>query len=239
MERQPNKTREDLEKDTDHRGSSFSYSTSLGIHADTDLPAQNDFLRRVSSGGISNTSSPQRRSINLSNGVNNTSILDEKVWSVQRQHSFSSSSLGSLHRGSNSHSRDLGDRVLKSISLSREFADQILGGVDSSMIAQVGDSGDRVTMDDKYDVSGSQRVSMDVNRAVEGGAVVLPDGAILLSNGSRSGSNHPKLTAPVVPVVGDMPSPSPTEVILDLTPNGPIRNLQHLSLKVSLLPVTL
>ncbi|KAG0481268.1 hypothetical protein HPP92_012126 [Vanilla planifolia] len=67
------------------------------------------------------------------------------------QDSLSISSTGSHQRHSYSLPRDLGDRILESISLSRELTSQILGDVDSSVVAQAGDYGDRVVVGDFQD----------------------------------------------------------------------------------------
>lgn len=228
MEKDPKGVQESFRKDTDRRSDASSYSSSLGMQIDMDL-TQNDFLRRVSSGRITNAGSSQRWS---ANGWSNTSILDETAGNRPREDSFSSrSSRSSRLRSSISLSRDVGDQILHSISLSRDIANQILGVVDSSMIAQVGDSGYQETIDDRDYDNGCQRVPMDDDvRAVEDGTVNLADEALKLSNGSQSRSHGSRLSAAVLPVVEDMPSPLPTEVIQNVSEKNQMQNPQNISL---------
>jgi pectin methylesterase-like acyl-CoA thioesterase len=74
--------------------------------------------------------------INLANTANPPGFIFNRADSLRQR------SIGS--RRSVSLSRMSSDRVLGSIRLSHELADQILADVDSSAVARIGDSGDRV-----------------------------------------------------------------------------------------------
>ncbi|XP_020245188.1 uncharacterized protein LOC109823315 [Asparagus officinalis] len=178
MEQDPNMMHQALNKDTDQNSDASSSTSSFGVSSS-----------RFSDGGSFNN----RVSISLSRGGSNMNVSDEGTShrSLGRRASRGS------YRSSSSLSRDVGDRILNSITLSHEFAEEILGEVDSSLIAQVGDSGDRVTSEDRND--GSRRFSVDDRRSVE--------------NGFLSGSHILDSVMTISPVAEEK-SPLPTDAIL-------------------------
>lgn len=76
------------------------------------------------------------------NNMNMTNTANPPGFIFNRADSLRQRSTGS--RRSISLSRMSSDRVLGSIRLSHELTDQILADVDSSAVARIGDSGDRV-----------------------------------------------------------------------------------------------
>jgi len=196
-------------KDTDCNSDASSYANSLGVSSDR----------------MSNVESFSRGSFNLSRAGSNTNVFDEMVGNGARHSSLRRRGTGgSWRRSSSSLSRDVGDQILRSISLSRDLAEQILGGVDSSVIAQVGDSGDRVTIDDRDDEKGSLVFSIDDVGSVE--------------NGFRSGSHLLTSPSPVSPVPEEIKSPLPSDAMLYSTEKNQLQKVEDPSLKVSIIVIS-
>ncbi|XP_078168031.1 fluoride export protein 1-like isoform X1 [Carex rostrata] len=82
-----------------------------------------------------------------SNNSNLTNTANPQGFSFNRADLLRQRSTSS--RRSSSLSRVSSDRVLGSIRLSHELADQILADVDSSAVARIGDSGDRVVCEEE------------------------------------------------------------------------------------------
>ena len=82
-----------------------------------------------------------------SNNSNLTNTANPQGFSFNRADSLRQRSTSS--RRSSSLSRVSSDRVLGSICLSHELADQILADVESSAVAWIGDSGDRVVCEEE------------------------------------------------------------------------------------------
>ncbi|XP_020094839.1 uncharacterized protein LOC109714562 isoform X2 [Ananas comosus] len=102
------------------------------------------------------------------------------------------------------------DQLLNSIRLSHELADQLLGDIDSSVMAQVGDRGDRIVEDEEINENGS--LDLDYAKRSEDKAGPLPDDALIILNGTRSRDSY--RLSPVSPLVEDIVSPIPTALPL-------------------------
>lgn len=160
---------------------------------------------------------PERMQQAFSNGTDHNSDASLCL-NFARHGSFGRrGSRGSSRRSSTSLSRDMGDRILRSISLSRDLAEEMLGDVDSSVIAQVGDSGDRVMNDDRDDEKGSARFSVDDVRPVE--------------DNFQSGPHFLNSWSAVLPVAEEVKSYLPADTILHSTEKDQIQKVQELSFK--------
>nr|CAD1818528.1 unnamed protein product [Ananas comosus var. bracteatus] len=120
---------------------------SLSISLQFDSLTMRDYARSLSMEG------------RAQNTGDNTLVRENSL--IRTNNSNSSSP----RKDSISFPRDTGDRLLNSISLSHEIANKMLGNVDSSIVARVGDSGDRlVVKDDEVEENGSPNFIVDVDK---------------------------------------------------------------------------
>lgn len=119
-----------------------------------------------------------------------------------------SSSLGrTSSRDSSRRNSASFNQALDSISLTRALSDKILGAIDSSLIAQAGDSGDRVVVNDSESVrSSGARVDGD-------GVSIVADDALEISKVLQSIGGAVPLS-PVLPLAEEIASPLPSDAIL-------------------------
>ncbi|XP_073002282.1 uncharacterized protein [Typha latifolia] len=132
-------------------------------------------------------------------------------------------------RGSISLSRSMGDQILSSIRLSHEYVDQILGDVDSSVMAQIGDSGDRVVDEDEVDDNESLNQFANSAKSLENRVGPLPDDALMLSHGLQF--HEANSLSSISPLAEDTLSTRPTEAILGTIKNDAVQLVQSSSTK--------
>lgn len=98
---------------------------------------------------------------------------------------------------------DTGDQLLNSITLSHEIADEIRGNVDSSIVAHVGDSGDRLVVE-----NGSPNFIVDgQNKSFEMGVGPVTDDSLVLNHVVKS--NDMNYASPISPLTVEIVSPLP------------------------------
>nr|CAD1818682.1 unnamed protein product [Ananas comosus var. bracteatus] len=166
---------------------------SLSISLQFDSLTMRDYARSLSMEG------------RTQNTGDNTAVRENSL--IRTNNSNSSSP----RKDSISFPRGTGDRLLNLISLSHEIADEILGNVDSSIVARVGDSGDRlVEKDDEVEDNGSPNFIVDgENKSFEMGVGPVTDDSLVLNHVAKS--NDMNYTSPI--------SPLTVEIISSL-PNG-------------------
>lgn len=149
-------------------------------------------------------------SCNSSLGRSTSAITNES-----EQESFGMiSRRGSRRRGSCSLPRDLGDRVLEAISLSRELAGQILGEVDSSLLAQTGDCGDRIVVSGWEDGNDNLIIPTDNVNKFENGFKYPSHDVEILSDGVLSQPSCEKMTLSANLLEENRLFPLPADLIL-------------------------
>ncbi|XP_020095039.1 fluoride export protein 1-like [Ananas comosus] len=137
------------------------------------------------------------------NTGDNTAVRENSL--IRTNNSNSSS----LRKDSISFPRDTGDRLLNLISLSHEIADEILGNVDSSIVARVGDSGDRlVVKDDEVEDNGSPNFIVGgENKSFEMGVGPVTDDSLVLNHVAKS--NDMNYASPISPLTVEIVSSLP------------------------------
>ncbi|KAL0911018.1 hypothetical protein M5K25_019119 [Dendrobium thyrsiflorum] len=171
-----------MERNTWPSGDALSTVRSDEDRQSMDSTKNEQFVKSASSGGGGMAKSFRTVSRNSSHGKSTPVITNESIQDSIGRISYR----GSKRRGSYSLSRDLGDQMLESISLSRELVGQIFGEVDSSIVAQIGDTGYRTSGREEDDNelenlgiptdNGLKRSSIDV-KIVSDGFPAKPSGA--------------------------------------------------------------
>lgn len=211
-----------MERNTRHSGDNLSATRSDGDRQSVDSTNNEQFVKSASSRRGSFTSSFRPAYRNSFHGNSTSAIADE--W---RQDSFGRiSHRGSKRRGSYSLPRYLGDRILESISLSRELAGQILGEVDCSIVAQVGDSGDRSIRGGLEDENEHENLGIpndNVNNT-ENGPKRLSNDVEIVSDGFFSRSSGAKMGSPAY-LLEDSFAPLPADLMLHSTEKDKMQSM--------------
>ncbi|XP_020592883.1 LOW QUALITY PROTEIN: uncharacterized protein LOC110033297 [Phalaenopsis equestris] len=155
-------------------------------------------------------------------GQTNSLITNES-----RQDSLGGINHGGLRRRvSRSLTRDLGDQMLESISISRELTGQILGEVDSSIVAQIGDSGDRsIRSSHEYDHE-LMGVPTDKENNTENGLQRSANDVEIVTDGFLSRHPGSKLGSPSCLLEADSLFPLPAaDLMLHVTEKDMVQNM--------------
>lgn len=131
----------------------------------------------------------------------------------------------SRRRSSCSLRRDLGDRVLESISLSRELAGQILAGVNTSSLAQTGDTGDHGVVSSWEDDNENWGIRTDNVNNFENGFEYSSRDPEISSVGIRFEPSGEKEASPAYLLEGERLFPPPADLMLHSTKEAKIHDM--------------
>ncbi|KAK8961811.1 hypothetical protein KSP40_PGU011972 [Platanthera guangdongensis] len=189
--------------------------------------ANNDQLvRSTSSSRVGIPSSFRTLSCSSSLGGSISAITNESL-----QNSLGrNSGRDSRRRGSCSLRRDLGDRVLKSISLSRELAGQMLVGVNSSLLAQTGDTGDRIVVSGWEDDNENWGIPTDNANNFENGFKYSSHDPEISSDGIMFEPSGEKAASPAYLLEVDRLFPPPGDLMLHSAKKDKIHDM-HFTLQ--------